>query len=89
MWEIVAGGETTPPENVEAFRKWKIKAGNAMFTVETSVEEEMVEHIKRVCKHSEGSMGHLCDTIFKEIDVRLQLLENELMSVVQQDMTIT
>ena len=85
----MAGGETTPPENVEAFRKWKIKAGNAMFTIETSVEEEMVEHIKRVCKHSEGSMGHLCDTIFKEIDVRLQLLENELMSVVQQDMTIT
>ena len=53
----MAGGETTPPENVEAFRKWKIKAGNAMFTIEISVEEEMLEHIKRVCRHTIGSMG--------------------------------
>jgi len=65
-WDIVVGGETTPPKNVEAFWKWKIKTGNAMFAIKTSVEEEMFEYIRQVCKHTKGSMGHLCNTIFKE-----------------------
>ena len=38
--EIVAGGETTPFENAEAL--WKIKARKAMFTIKTSIEEEML-----------------------------------------------
>ena len=44
MWEIVAGGKTTPPENAEALQKWKIKAGKALFVIKTSIEEEMLEH---------------------------------------------
>ena len=46
MWEIVAGGETIPPENAETLRKWKIKARKALFAIKTSIEEEMLEHIR-------------------------------------------
>ena len=42
LWEIVASGETTPPENAKAFWKWKIKIGNAMFAIKTNVKEEML-----------------------------------------------
>ena len=48
LWEIMAGGETTSPENAKTLRKWKIKAGKAMFAIKTSIEEEMLEHIRRV-----------------------------------------
>ena len=37
-----------------------------MFALETSVKEEVLEHIRWVCRHTKSSMGHLCDTIFKE-----------------------
>ena len=60
LCKIIASGETTPPENAKAFWKWKIKTGNALF------KEEVLEHIRRVCKHTKCSMGHTCDTIFKE-----------------------
>jgi hypothetical protein len=31
LWEVVAGTETTPPESGEGLRKWRIKAGKAIF----------------------------------------------------------
>ena len=48
LWEIVAGGETTPPENAKAWQKWKIQSGKALFAIKTRIEEEMLEHIRRV-----------------------------------------
>uniref|UniRef100_A0A2N9HLQ3 Uncharacterized protein n=1 Tax=Fagus sylvatica TaxID=28930 RepID=A0A2N9HLQ3_FAGSY len=47
LWEIVAGSETTPLDNDQALQKWKVKAGKAMFAIKTSIEEEMLEHIRR------------------------------------------
>ena len=88
LWEIVAGGETTPPKNSEALRKWKIKARKALFAIKTIIEEEMLEHIKHV--NTPKAAWDTFSTLFsKKNDVRLQLLENELMLVAQQDMTIT
>ena len=48
LWEIMAGGETTPPKNAETLRKWKIKVRKALFAINTSIEEEMLEHIRNV-----------------------------------------
>ena len=47
IWEIVGGCETTPPEEDSnaALRKWRIKAGKAMFALNTTIGEEMLEHI--------------------------------------------
>ena len=78
LWEIVASGETTPPENAEALRKWKIKAGKALFAIKISIEEEMPEHIRHVS--TPKAAWDTFSTLFsKNNDVRLQLLENELM----------
>nr|KAJ0192430.1 hypothetical protein LSAT_V11C800427740 [Lactuca sativa] len=89
LWEVVGGSETTPPEEDVngALRKWKIKAGKAMFALKTTIEEEMLEHIR-----DENTPKEAWDrfvTLFsKKNDTRLQLLENELLSISQRDMTI-
>uniref|UniRef100_A0A453DE97 DUF4219 domain-containing protein n=1 Tax=Aegilops tauschii subsp. strangulata TaxID=200361 RepID=A0A453DE97_AEGTS len=46
LWEVVAGTEATPPESAEALQKWRIKVGKAMFTLKTTIEEDLVEHIR-------------------------------------------
>ncbi|KAE8665560.1 PLAC8 family protein [Hibiscus syriacus] len=49
LWEVVGGGEVTQPATEDAngiLRKWKIKAGKAMFALKTTIEEEMLEHIR-------------------------------------------
>ena len=87
LWEIVAGGKTTPLENAEALQKWKIKAGKALFAIKTSIEEEMLEH-RRVNTPKEA--WDTFSTLFaKKDDVWLQLLLNELISMAQRDMTVT
>ena len=82
LWEIVANEETTPLENTKALRKWKIKAGKALFAIKTSIEKEMLEHIRHVDTPKE--VWDIFLTLFsKKNDVRLQLLENELTSMAQ------
>nr|KAJ0196486.1 hypothetical protein LSAT_V11C700354880 [Lactuca sativa] len=89
LWEVVGGSETTPPEEDVngALRKWKIKAGKAMFALKTTIEEEMLEHIR-----DENTPKEAWDTFVtlfsKKNDTRLQLLENELLSISQRDMKI-
>nr|DAD28469.1 TPA_asm: hypothetical protein HUJ06_029937 [Nelumbo nucifera] len=49
MWEVVDGNEVTQPEAKDAngtLRKWKIKAGKAMLTLKTTIEEDVLEHIR-------------------------------------------
>jgi hypothetical protein len=53
-----------------------------MFAIKTSIEEEILEHIRRA-----NTPKATCDTFAtlfsKKNKVRLQLLENELMSIAQ------
>ncbi|CAN6716841.1 unnamed protein product [Malus baccata var. baccata] len=90
LWEVVGGGEVTQLAAEDAngiLRKWKIKAGKAMFALKTTIEKEMLEHIRDAKTPKEA-----CDTFVtlfsKKNDTRLQLLENELLSMAQRDMTI-
>nr|KAJ0198111.1 hypothetical protein LSAT_V11C700366270 [Lactuca sativa] len=89
LWEVVGGSETTPPEeDVNGdLHKWKIKAGKAMFALKTTFQKEMLEHIR-----DENTPKEAWDTfvtlISKKNDTRLQLLENELLSISQRDLTI-
>ena len=46
LWEIISGNEVTPLEDVVALKKWNIKAGKKMFAIRTTVEDDMLEHIK-------------------------------------------
>ena len=88
LWENMASGETTPPENAKTLQKWKIQVGKALFAMKTSIEEEMLEHIRCV-DTPKGAWDTFATLYSKKNDVRLQLLENELMSMAQRDMMIT
>lgn len=49
LWEVVNGNEVTSPEAEDTngiLRKWRIKAGKAMFALKTTVEEDVLEHIR-------------------------------------------
>ena len=90
LWEIVNGTEVRPLEAEDAngtLRKWKIKAGKAMFVLKTTIEEEMLEHI-RDAKTPKEAWDTFAKLFSKKNDTKLQLLESELLSVAQRDMTI-
>ncbi|KAE8692620.1 tir-nbs resistance protein [Hibiscus syriacus] len=90
LWEVVGGGEVTQPATEDAngiLRKWKIKAGKAMFALKTTIEEEMLEHI-RDAKTPKEAWDTFVTHFSKRNDTKLQLLENELLSMAQRDMAI-
>nr|TKW14134.1 LOW QUALITY PROTEIN: hypothetical protein SEVIR_5G147400v2 [Setaria viridis] len=57
LWEVVAGIEKTPSpkENAEALRTWRIKEGKAMFTLKTTIEEDL--DCRNPWRHSEGNVA--------------------------------
>ena len=89
LWEVVAGTETTPPpkENAEALRKWRIKAGKAMFVLKTTIEEDLVEHI-RDAETPNAAWETLAKLFSKKNEARLQLLEKELAGISQGTLSI-
>ncbi|KAD4982652.1 hypothetical protein E3N88_19323 [Mikania micrantha] len=90
LWDV-DGGDVEPPVRDDAqgvLRKWRIKAGKALFVLKTTVEEELLDHIREV-----GSPKEAWDALkilfSKKNDTKLQLLENELLSVSLKDLTIS
>ena len=91
LWEVVNGSEVTSPEAEDAngsLRKWRIKAGKAMFALKTTVEEDVLEHI-RDAKTPNEAWDIFVKLFSKRNDAKLQLLESELLSVSQKDMTVS
>ncbi|XP_050216406.1 uncharacterized protein LOC126667468 [Mercurialis annua] len=46
LWEIVGGSETIPPTNENDLKKWKVRAGKAMYALSISVEDDLLQHVK-------------------------------------------
>nr|GEU82730.1 sucrose transport protein SUC1 [Tanacetum cinerariifolium] len=49
LWEIVNGSDTTSPLREDAngiLKKWKVRVGKALFILKTTVEDEVLEHIR-------------------------------------------
>ena len=80
---MVAGAEIVPPPNksgddsskkdgVETLCKWHIKAGKAMFVLKTTIEEDLLEHIRdaETLKEAWETLGKLFS---KNNEARLQL----------------
>ncbi|KAI5317528.1 PREDICTED: Retrovirus-related Pol poly from [Prunus dulcis] len=102
LWDVVEGNEVTQPKEDTngTLRKWKIKASKAMFALKTIIEQEMLEHIRKAKTPKEAwdAFATLFSrrndtrlqlaTPFLRRNTRLQLLENELLSVAQCNMTI-
>ncbi|KAJ7956846.1 Retrovirus-related Pol polyprotein from transposon TNT 1-94 [Quillaja saponaria] len=57
-----------------SLRKWKIKVGKAMFALKTTIDEEVLEHI-RDAKTPKEAWDTLATLFSKKNDTRLQLLE--------------
>ena len=89
LWEVVNRSEVMfLVEDVNGMLwKWKIKASKAKFTLKTSVEEKVLEHIWDV-KTPKEAWDTLAKLFSKKNDTRLQLLESELLSIAQCDMMI-
>ncbi|GMJ03539.1 hypothetical protein HRI_004023100 [Hibiscus trionum] len=69
--------EKEQPEAEDAngvLRKWKIKAGKAMYALKTTVEEDMLEHIRDV-KSPNEAWETFAKLFSKKTDTKLQLLE--------------
>ena len=88
LWEIVSGSEVRPPRDVAALKKWKVKAGKALFVLKITVEDELLEHIRHA-ETPKVAWDTFAALFSKKNDARLQLLENELLSVAQREMTIS
>ena len=97
----VAAEKATMPENTddpqktqekktpdEALRKWRIKSGKAMYVLRISVEEELLEYIREAAT-PKAAWDILATLFSKKNDARLQLLEKELMTTSQGNMTIS
>ncbi|KAK4412672.1 hypothetical protein Salat_2914300 [Sesamum alatum] len=83
LWEVVNGNEVTQPEAEDAkgmLRKRKIKARKAMFILKTTIEEDVLEHI-REWKPPKEAWDTLAKLFSKKNDTKLQLIESESLSV--------
>nr|GEW40517.1 retrovirus-related Pol polyprotein from transposon TNT 1-94 [Tanacetum cinerariifolium] len=90
LWEVVNGNEVRQLEAEDAngvLRKWRIKAGKAMFAMKTIVEDDVLEYIRDAAT-SKVAWDTFTELFSKKNDTKLQLLESELLSVAQRDLTI-
>ena len=46
LWSVVGGAETTPPTDEEEKKRWKIRAGKAMYVLFVTMEDEFLHRIK-------------------------------------------
>ncbi|KAM0065667.1 putative RNA-directed DNA polymerase [Helianthus debilis subsp. tardiflorus] len=90
LWEVVQGADTVQPRNDVngAINKWKIKTGKAMFVLKTTIEEELLDHIRDLATPKEA-WDVLAALFSKKNDAKLQLLENELLSIAQKNLTVS
>ena len=85
--DAVAGSETTMSEKDPngVLHKWRIKASKTIFALKTTIEEGMLEHIR-----NDKTPKEAWDTFMllfsKKNDTRLQLIENEMLSISQRNM---
>ena len=87
LLEVVGGDEIKQPGNVVALKMWRIKASKALFATKTTKKEELLEHIRNA-KSPIEAWDTFAALFWKKNNTRLQLLENELLSVAQNEMTI-
>lgn len=75
------------PQNAELRRKWKIKSGNTLFALRTSISKEYIEHVR-----DSTSPMEVWETLEKlstrRNTSRLQYLENELAMTTQSTLSI-
>lgn len=47
LWDVVNGNDTEPlKDNPDVLRKWKIKAGRAIYVLKSTIEDELLGQIR-------------------------------------------
>lgn len=48
LQKIITGTETRPPpqDDPNILKRWKLKTGKIIFAIKTTIEDEMMEHIR-------------------------------------------
>ncbi|CAL1409873.1 unnamed protein product [Linum trigynum] len=83
LWSLIGGSEIREPAgDNNAIKKWKMRAGKAMFAIKVTIEDEMLEHV-RYAATPKDAWDTLASRFSKKNDMKLKLLENELLSTVQ------
>ena len=88
LWEIIGGSETSALTSQDNFKKWKVGARKAMYALSVSVEDDLLQRIKEV-KTPKEAWDTLAGLFAWTNDAKLQQLENELLSISQQDMMVS
>ncbi|KAL8153640.1 hypothetical protein V2J09_011400 [Rumex salicifolius] len=92
LWETVAGASTSPPEstptNTEALRKWKVRAAKALYVIKVTIETHLIEHIRDV-KTPKEAWDTFASLFSRANDAWLQVLENEIGTIAQGQMSIS
>ena len=75
------------PKTTEARRKWKVKCGKMLFVMRTAINKELIDHIRDL--GTPKDVWETLEKLFSKKNVAwLKLLENELASSVQGNLTI-
>lgn len=88
LQDIVGSKDTTVLMDVEESREWKIKVCKAQYVLAIIVEDEWLQHIKSA-KTPKEAQDMLAAIFTRTNDAKLQCLDNELLSISQQDMTVS
>ncbi|XP_076921512.1 uncharacterized protein LOC143582943 [Bidens hawaiensis] len=76
LWEVVNGTDTVLPRNDVngAIGKWRVKTGKEFYVLKTTIEEELLEHIRDL-QTPKQAWDALVALFSKKNDAKLQLLE--------------
>ena len=80
LWDIVGGKEKTMLMDSKEKKQWEIKAGQVMYILSVTLEDEFLHRIKD-CKTPSDAWGILEILFRKKNEAKLQQLENKLMSI--------
>ncbi|KAL0301552.1 UNVERIFIED_CONTAM: hypothetical protein Sradi_6432000 [Sesamum radiatum] len=86
LWDLIEGDETPiladTSQNVELQRKWKIKCGKTLFSLQTSISKEYIDHVRDLNQNKYGKLFRHCS--LRRIQLGYNFLENELAMATQE-----
>ena len=88
LWDIVGGSNTTPPTNLEELKKWKVKAGKAMYMLSITIQDNMLYLIKDA-KTPKDAWDILAAIFARTNDAQPQQFKNELLSISPQNLMVS
>lgn len=87
LQEILCGNDVKPSTEGATLKKQNIEVEKAMFTIKSTLEEEMLQYIKNV-EMPKKALDTFATIFSKKNNTRVLLLKNDLLSISQQNMIV-